>query len=467
MNYQKIYTVMPRPLQTLMLNAYAFKIHLQRFGTKFEKLLDQFIENEYLPETQLVDYQNNRLKLLVEHAYRTVPYYAEIMKEKKLKPEDIKTKQDLMRLPLLTREHIKENLHRLVSHKFRERDLLMGHTSGTTGSPLEFYWDKNMCMVNNVADWRQKVWSGLNYGENYAVLLGRMIVPPEQEQPPFWRLNYIHSQLWLSSFHMSGKNLGHYVGKLKSFKPKVIEGYPSTVYILAKYLEKTGTVLPLRAVLTSSETLYPFQRELIEKIFECKVFDFYGLAERVLFATECERHEGHHVNLDYGIMEIVNDKGDLVKEGEMGWIVGTSLHNFGMPFIRYKTNDVTRLKVKKCSCGRTFPVMEDITTKAEDIIVTKDGRYISPSVLTHPFKPLHSITMSQIIQEDLDNVVVKIVRSSAYDEKDSLRLISGLKARLGEEMKIRVEYVDSLGHTSSGKFKWVISKVPIGFNKVL
>jgi phenylacetate-CoA ligase len=463
MNYQKLYTVMPRPIQTLMLNAYAFKIHMERFGKPFERLLQHFIENERLSESQLIDYQNERLKALIEHAYRSVPYYAKLMNELKLRPDDIKTGQDLVKLPLLTREQIRDNLPRLVSHDFKKRDLLMGHTSGTTGSPLEFYWDRNMCLVNNVVDWRQKMWAGLNYGDKYGVLLGRMIVPPGQQTPPFWRMNYIHNQLWLSSFHLSEKNLGWYLDELNRFNPKVIEGYPSTVYILAKYLESAGATVPLKAVLTSSETLYPFQREVIEKVFRCGIFDFYGLAERVVFATECERHEGHHVNLDYGIMEIVDDKGERVKKGEMGWVVGTSLHNWGMPFLRYKTNDVTTVNVEGCTCGRTFPIMKDVMTKAEDIIVTKDGKYISPSVLTHPFKPLHTINMSQIIQEDVENITVRIVKSHLYTNDEEKRLIAELHARLGKDMKIRVEYVERIERSPSGKFKWVISKVPMAF----
>ena len=463
MNLQKIYELMPQPFQTLALNAYAFKIHLERFGKKFERLLEEFIKHEYLPETALEEYQNHKIRKLIKHAYETVPYYHEIMKKRKLKPKDIKTKEDLTKLPLLTRETVKENLSRLISKKFKRSQLIMGHTSGTTGSPLQFYWDHHTCLINNVVDWRQKMWAGLKYGERYAVLLGRMIVPPNQKKPPFWRMNYLHNQLWLSSFHMSEKNLKFYLEKLKDFKPKVIEGYPSTVYILAKYLDTKGKTLPLTAVLTSSETLYDFQRETIEKVFQCKIFDFYGLAERTVFATECDKHEGHHINLDYGIMEIVNDKGEPVKEGEMGWIVGTSLHNFGMPFIRYKTNDVTRLKIKKCACGRTFPLMEDVTTKAEDIIVTKDGRYISPSVLTHPFKPLHHVKMSQIIQEDLENIIIKIVKADGYNDEETNALISGLKARLGKEMKMHIEFVDEIPQTKAGKFKWVISKIPLEF----
>ena len=219
--------------------------------------------------------------------------------------------------------------------------------------------------------------------------------------------------------------------------------------------------MPVGAVLTTSETLRTDQRELIERVFECRVFDFYGLAERVIFSTECERHEGHHVNLDYGIMEITNDNGEPVAEGELGWIVGTSLHNLGMPFLRYKTGDVTRLRMHRCSCGRTFPIMDDVTTKAEDIIVTKDGRFISPSVLTHPFKPLQGIAMSQIVQEDRESITVKLVRSSGFRSEQEAALLHGLQERLGDGMRIRIEYVDDIPRGANAKFKWVVSKVPL------
>ncbi len=463
MHTQKLYEILPYPLQTLALNIYAFKIHIERYGTKFRKLLEQFIRDEYLSIDELREYQNIRLRQLIKFAYETVPYFQEVMQKRKLKPDDIHTQEDLVKLPLLTREIVKTNIKRLISKKFKFSQLREGHTSGTTGSPLQFYWDLNMCLVNNVVDWRQKIWAGVIYGDKYALVLGRVIVPISQKNPPFWRMDYLHNQLWLSAFHMSEENLKFYVNKLRRFRPKAIEGYPSTVYILAKYMQSRNETLPLKAVFTSSETLYEFQRDTIEKAFQCKIFDFYGLAERVVFATECEKHKGHHINLDYGIMEIVNDKGEPVNEGEMGWIVGTSLHNFGMPFIRYKTNDIIRYRLKKCSCGRSFPLIEDITTKAEDIIVTNDGRFISPSILTHPFKPIHGIKKSQIIQEDTKNVVLKIVKDKDFSEEQIQRLISGLKVRLGNDMNIHIEYVNEIPLTVSGKFRWIISKVPVKF----
>lgn len=446
-----------------MLNGYAIKIHRERYGKRFREKFRELQQNEWLGYEAMQEYQHNKLQLLIKHAYESVPYYRRIMDDRKLKPDDIRIANDLKKLPVLTREDVKKNARDLISTGFRKRALIPGHTSGTTGSPLEFFWDQNMCVYNNAADWRQKNWAGLRYGERHAVLLGRMIVPRKRMRPPFWRMNYLHNQLWLSSFHMSEENLGHYVKKLRKFKPKVIEGYPSTVYILAKYLESREMSFPVTAVLTSSETLFQTQRETIERAFGCKVFDFYGLAERVIFATECDKHEGRHLNMDYGITEVLDDKGEPVREGQMGWLVGTSLHNYAMPFIRYKTNDISAILEKKCSCGRAFPLMEDVTTKAEDIVVTKDGRHISPSVLTHPFKPLHNIKISQIIQEDLDLIRIKIVKGPGYTAEDTKKLLAAFYDRVGRDMTVKVEFVKSIERTSSGKYKWVVSKVPLKF----
>jgi len=459
-NGQQFYERLPWPLQTLALNIYAGKIHVERFGPRFRLELERSLERERWPQEALEEYQRTRLQELVRHAYESVPYYRRIFDERGLTPGDVRSPSDLPRLPLLTREDVRRNLPDLISSRVPRESLAMGRTSGTTGSPLQFYWDRDMRFMNNIADWRQKAVAGLTHGQPHAVLYGRMIVPTSQRKPPFWRMNYFDNQLWLSTFHISTENLGFYVQKLRRFRPQVLEGYPSTVEMVSRYLEERGERLPLHAVLTTSETLRPDQRERIERVFDCRVFDFYGLAERVIFSTECERHEGHHVNLDYGLLEITNDRGEPVAEGELGWIVGTSLHNRGMPFLRYKTGDVTRLRMRPCSCGRRFPIMEDVTTKAEDVIVTRDGRFISPSVLTHPFKPLQGIAMSQIIQEDRDHLTVKIVRAAGFRDEQGETLVRGLQERVGAEMRIRLEFVDEIPRSGNGKFKWVVSKVP-------
>mgnify|MGYP000340819043 CR=1 FL=1 len=462
-NKDLLYQKAPNWLQTLLLNTHAFNLHRRRYNKTFWKLMDEFKKNERLTKQEIEEYQNGKLRSLIKHAYENVPFYKERMENIKLLPTDIKDQKDLYKLPILSREDVRSNFKKLQATDHSRNKLILGHTSGTTGSPLEFFWDNKVEIIHHIADWRQKIWAGLEFSDRYASLQGRVIVPIERRRPPFWKTNYINNQLFLSSFHLQKKNIPYYIDKLISYKTNAIEGYPSTLYILAKHLLSNNTVLPLKAALTSAETLFPAQRRTIEAAFQCKVFDFYGMAERVVYASECDRHEGHHLNLDYGITEILDANNEHVPPEKVGRIVATGLWNYGMPLIRYMTSDTTALSSKKCSCGRVFPLMEDVTTKDEDIVTTTDGRLISSSVLTHPFKPMHNIEESQIIQEDLSNITVKIVKKKTYSDEDSLQLKMALKERLGDDVNINLEFVEFIPRTKNGKFRWVISKVPLEF----
>jgi len=456
--FQDIYDKSPSFVQTIALNLYAIKVHRERYGKHFKKIYRDLTESQYYKKSEIEKYQNFRLRAIVLHAYHTTRYYKQLFDEHALKPDDIKTTEDLRKIPVLTKEIIKNRFNDLISNAFLKKNLIHGHTSGTTGTPLDILWDKNTCEYTNAVDWRQKNWAGVKYGDRMAIILGRTIVPINNANPPFWRMNYIHNQLWLSAFHLTDENLKYYFQKLKNYKPVAIEGYPSTVYLLARYLNERSETFPLRSVLTSSETLYPLQREAIETAFCCKVFDFYGMAERVIFATECEAHTSPHLNFEYGLTEIVDENNKPVEPGRTGFIISTSLQNMGMPLIRYRTSDVSCIKKEKCVCGREMPMIEKITTKAEDIIICPDGRLISPSVLTHPFKPLVNIDKSQIIQDNLNHITIKIVKKHGYSNNDEAKLLEAFKHRVGNDMIIDIDYVDEIERSKSGKYRWVISK---------
>ncbi len=465
MSLQNIYNKSPYFIQVLALNLYAGKLHLKRYNKEFKDLFSKLMITQYFNRKQIIEYQNIQLKSLVRHAYDTVPYYRELFNKNGIKVSDINTVDDLHKIPILTKNDVLTYKDSLISTKFGIDKLSKGVTSGTTGSPLEVYWDNTACIYNNVVDWRQKKWSGINYKDKIALILGRTIVPVDKKNPPFWVQDYFHNQLWMSAFHLSKYNLESYVKKLISYKAKAIEGYPSTLYAIGQFMLDAGITLQMKAVFTSSETLYDVQREVIEKAFKAKVTDFYGLAERAVFATECQ-HGKKHINFEYGICEIVNENNNIVSDGEEGYVVGTSLVNYGMPLIRYKTTDISSLAQNiKCACGREMPILSDIKTKAEDMIIRKDGTKISASVLTHPFKPIKNIEKSQIIQEDYNNIIVNIVRKNDYSESDSELLVNGLAERLGSEIKINIVFVEDISRTRNGKYRWVISKIGNQFSK--
>ncbi|MCD6162709.1 MAG: phenylacetate--CoA ligase family protein [candidate division Zixibacteria bacterium] len=460
---EKLYNNSPVFFQNIGISLYGLKIYLREYGKKLQIELDKLDKSQWYSINELKEYQSEKLRKLIKHSYNHVPYYRNIMDSRRLKPDDIKTIKDLYKLPVLTKNDIKHNLNELTANNYKPSQLIKGHTSGTTGTPLQFYYDKHACLVKNAVDWRQKNEGEIDIGDKIALFLGRVAVPITQGKPPYWRTNWILNHRFYSSFHLSSNNIDKYIDDLERFQPAAFEGYPSTAYIIARFLLSKNKSLPLKAVFTSSETLFPQQREVIEKAFKCPLYDFYGMAERVIFATECSAHEGHHLNMDYGITEILNKDNEPASDSEMGRIIATGLHNYAMPLIRYQTSDVTALKKNECSCGREFPLMEDVTTKAEDVITTKDGRLISSSILTHPFKPMRYVAESQIIQEDLEHIRIKIVKLPGYKDDDTKYLLNEFIKRVGDDMKIDIEFVESIPRTKMGKFRWVISKVPLGF----
>ncbi len=460
---ERIYAASPDALQSLALNAYGWKIRRERFNAEYRIWQRIFAENERRPPAELARMQDAAVRALIAHAFEKVPYYRDVMRARKLEPADIRGVADLPKLPILTKDLLRSQFERLVSTDVRPKDLRKGNSSGTTGSPVTVLWDRRVDVANNAANWRARRWAGFAFGTPYASLLGRTIVPISRTGPPFWRWNAPWKQLLLSAFHLHEKNLPLYLDAMRGRQCQFLDAYPSTAYILARHLVEAGKTFPLRAIVCSSETLLPVQRAAIEQAFACRVFDVFSQAERVLFAMECEKHDGLHVQPEFGVLEIVGDGGETLPEGRFGRIVATGLENYGMPLIRYEVGDVSAARGAPCGCGRTLARMAAVTTKAEDIVVTPEGRFISSSTLTHPFKPMVRIEKSQIVQETPDRVTVRIVRRPGYTDDDTRQLVAALGERLGPSVAIDVEFVEDIPRGPSGKFRWVVSRVPLRF----
>jgi phenylacetate-CoA ligase len=462
---KRVYDLTPAPVQSALVSAFSARLGRARYGGRYQEFRSLLSESQWWDEQKMGAWQDEQLRRVVAHAYEHVPYYHELFRHHGIDPATFRGREDLPRIPLLTRETVKSRIEQMKSRRKQDLAPGHGHTSGTTGSPLSVFYSSDAITMNYAVMDRVYQWADARMesgGDRIAVVRGNVIVPLTQKRPPFWRHNRNLNQLLMSSFHLAPDNLAAYYQALREFKPQVIDGYPSSLYVVAKLLLNSGQRLPLRAAITSSETLYDFQREAIEEAFQCRLFDYYAAAERVIFAIECDRHQGHHLCEEYGVTEFVGDDHQPLAAGNEGFMVGTSLHNLGMPMIRYLTTDRTALKTQRCACGRPLPLMEDVTTKAEDLLRLRDGRLIPPSVLTHPFKPLDCIEASQLVQTEVDRLLVRLIPRPDYEEKYGQQLVRDLKARLGADMRIDIELVDSMPRTARGKFKWVISEVKLG-----
>lgn len=459
MNLESLYRKAPPWLQGVFLNLYALQVHSHRYGKRLRREVEAARAREHWSVDRIREYQDERLRSIVRLAFDETPFYRDRMKDIGLSPDDVRSVSDLHKMPILTKSDVRAEGASMMTAPKARRGWVHGHTSGTTGTPLGVWYDRATCVMTNTVDLRQKRWGGMQPGDWVGLMLGRTVVNPERRRPPFWQVNHVQRQVWFSSFQLSAEHLPAYVAEIRRRRLEYLEGYPSTLFILARHLLDTGQTLPMRATFTSSETLHQVQREAIESAFEAPIFDYYGHAERTIFATECEAHAGKHLSEDFGFVEVVDKDGEPVEEGSLGYLVGTSLHNRAMPMIRYRTSDLSRILSSPCPCGRTHRRIESVTTKAEDIVVTPDGRMISPSILTHPFKPFDTLRASQIVQEAPDRLRVRLVPSAEFGDEDREKLRKGLADRLGPDMMIEFEIVEEIPREPSGKFRWVISHV--------
>jgi len=338
----------------------------------------------------------------------------------------------------------------------RQGDIFVDHTSGSTGTPMTIHIDKACVQYNYALISLVRSWAGIGLRDSKATFGGRLVVPIQQQAPPFWRYNPTERQLYFSSYHMSAHNLEAYVDKLQEFQPKEIEGYPSSIYNVARYMKEKGRdgVYPT-AVITNAEMVLDHQRRDIEEQFQCKVYDYYGTAENLVFAGQCPEGN-YHICPDFGIIEVVqNDK--RVPPGQAGDLICTGLRNYAMPLIRYRIGDTGILTGEICPCGRTWPLLKSVLGRKEDFVVTPDGRLVGR--LDPVFKGLKNIAEAQIIQETRERLVVKIVKGGNYTGQDSQELIEELRKRVGFEMDIQIQFVDAIPRGPAGKFRFVVSNV--------
>lgn len=328
----------------------------------------------------------------------------------------------------------------------------LGKTSGTSGTPLEVFRSIDSVVWEEAFQLQFWAWAGYSVGQPQAVLRGDQAAPADQQQPPFWLWDGFGRQLFVSTRHLSARTAPAMLDAIKASDAQLLRAYPSSGFELARLAEAAGHDLRLRAVVTGSEPLYPLQREQLERAFGCKVFDFYGMAERTAYAAQCE-HGFHHLNPEYSWVEIIDDEGCATDD--FGYVVGTTLRNLVMPLIRYRIADRARWIHGDCPCGRYYPRIELSSGKVEDQLFDREGTAVSASIITFAFKGLANIRKSQVAQTGPGRWVIRVVPDAGYTEKDGAALIANIGNYVSDKLELEVRIVDEIALLPSGKFKWV------------
>ncbi len=400
----------------------------------------------------------DRLRKLLQHAWQHTVFYRQKWLQVGFRPEDLHTLEDLSRLPLLTKDEIRENKKAIVAGGVGQPGLVPKKTSGSTGVSLEFWVDEESLQWKRGCTLYFDQWSGWRLGDPIAAVWGN----------PTHRVNFraaLRNALldrydYLDTLNMGEEEMMQFYRRQRKRNPALLFGHAHSLYLFANFLQaKHLKSFRPRAVISTCMVLHDFERRRIEETFGCKVFNRYGCEEVSLVACECEAHEGLHLNLNSLLVEFVRD-GKPAGPGEAGAIVVTDLTNYGMPFIRYKVGDVGIPSNKTCSCGRSLPLMAGLEGRVADYVVTPEGRLISGISLTENFAmKLPEIKQLQIIQEKSDALIFKVVKGNDFTKNTEDKIRALARERFGSQMHFTCVFVDEIPQEANGKYRFCISKI--------
>jgi phenylacetate-CoA ligase len=445
----RLIQALPSFLRNLIFTIYGFSLKRNRnaYLKKYVNELEKFSMLEHTDKAKFID---DRLKTMLTHARNTVPFYKNYWdKQAQLHPE-----LDYLKLgnwPILTKDQIRNNEGEFISKNFKMKDLIKISTSGTTGTPMKFYFDKESYSQWYTYYYYHLMFSdGLSLNSAWGNIGGRLIVNPNSTKAPFWIWNQGMHQLYLSSYHLKTENIPAYVEAIQKHKLIYLVGYPSSIHSLAKgMLSLNLKYSGLKSIYTNAEPLLDHQRITIEKAFGCKVTQTYGTSEFALSSSEDQEQKLKIWPLT-GILETNLNINDTIGE-----FLITGMVNRAMPLIRYSIGDSGIISSENSYTYATK--IDKIIGRNDDLIVSPSGKLIGR--LDPIFKLDLRIKEAQIVQEKKDEIVIYVVKELGYDEKDETILLNSAKERLGEEFKLSIKEISFIERNSNGKFKSVVSKI--------
>lgn len=453
---EHIYPRLPVFLQNAACWYYGKREARTRSGARFDQKVQELINSEHWSAGEIESYQNEQLRRLVRHAYNTVPFYHDRWKSLRLSPEDIRCRQDLRKLPVLTKEEVRNNCQRLISAAVSKNDLIFRHTSGTTGKALHFYTTQLAVAFQWAVWWRHRMRFGVVPGTLHANFTGKRVVPLNQKDPPYWRWNRPLHQALLTMHHLVPEKISSVIEFLNSHPFEFYSGYPSIVHMLALRASDAGLKLqsPPKAVFTGAENMLEFQRAEIQRFTGTILTDQYGCSEGCGNASQCPEFV-YHEDFEFGILEGVERRPSASAKS----VLCTGFSNDAFPLIRYEVGDnaVWSDGAAGCPCGRSSNVLLRIEGRQDDYVITPEGTQIMR--FDYVFKDAMHVKEVQIVQESSDRITVRLVRRPAYAAKDEAEIRREIQRWISPSLAVQFEYVNEIERESNGKFRAVLSRL--------
>ena len=445
---------------TRLASGVLFPLHERLKGHRSVEWRKRLEVSQWLSADGIAALQLAGLRRLLGRAYDQTAYYRRVMEDLDMRPEDVRELADLRRLPFLTKPLIRE--HREALKAADAKALKRFNTGGSTGQPLIFHLGRERISHDVAAKWRATRWWGVDIGDPELVVWGSPIELGAQDRIRDLRDRLLRSRL-MPAFEMSPDRLDACVEQIIAFRPVMLFGYPSSLALIARHAERRGrdlSRLGTRVAFVTAERLYDEQKDAIERVFGCPTANGYGGRDAGFIAHQCPEG-GMHLSAEDIIVEIVDAEGEPLPPGRAGEVVVTHLATGEYPFVRYRTGDVAVLSERSCACGRGLPMLEEIQGRTTDFIVARDGTVMHGLALIYVVRDLPGIAAFKIIQESLDLTRVLLVPDDRYTFENGPAIVAGLRQRLGEDVEVRVEPVESIEPERSGKYRYVTSKVEV------
>lgn len=425
-------------------------------GQSVSKYLRFMLKSQYWSREQMNAFQNSKLRNLIKYAYEYVPFYRDVMMKRHLTPDDIQTKEDLKKLPIINKDLIRrEGIDRFTSTEMPKSKMIKHSSSGSTGEPFRFYITKLNYSVNLAANLRGWYGFGWRLGDKY-VKLSQNLRDSKLKRLQDW----ITRDLYLESRDLSDNHIREILNEIERYKPMVIRSYPDPLYLMSKYRlehKEDYTFCP-KVVTTTGNVLHDHVRKLIEDAFGCEVYDSYS-SEAGSNVFECSTHCGYHSSEEYGITEIVDENDQPIVNG-CGRLVTTDLWNYAHPFIRYDVQDRVELASEDCPCGRHHLHISRILGRDNEILITHTGKRYIVHHFTYFFEPTktpqlnNSIDQFQVIQHADKTVLFLLVVNDRFNEQ----MVDYIRKYWEQELetKVDVQIVERIPLMKNNKRRFII-----------
>lgn len=413
--------------------------------------------NQERSAEEIADLQFAKLRDVVAHAYRTVPYYREAMDERGVR--ELTRPEDLRKLPVLTRDILIRRQQDLYSSEADRATVVTNFSSGSTGRRAEFAQDLDFRLWMRAHQLRTYEWcAGWQVGDPFALLWGSEIYWSFKQ----WvdRLeNLITNRREVNTFRLSPELVRAVLTKLVALRPVLVSTYSNAIHLIAREAQRQSIAIPsLRAIQATSEPMPPPLRQRVADVFGCEVYDKYGMRETNIIAHEAPGHGPLLIQAENVFVEIVDETGAPCPPGTTGRIVVTTLNNRSMPLIRYQTSDLSTF-VDPQDGGLPYPAMAPVAGREQDLIQTPGGTHVDAYLFSYLMMRFPEVHWFQVVQRELSRLHVRLYVPDGLGKDTASAIIERIHHHTGYAFAVDFEPLAEMPESPTGKFRLCVSEL--------